>query len=703
MQKAALLATTAMALGHATIAQEVGPTYSIYGTPGLLEMPIAQTPDEGTLAGTLSYRDGLFQAVLDYQMTPRLSGTVRYGIADLYDDTATGIIENEFERGFDLKYRLVDEGDYVPAVAIGLRDFLTPGRFQSEYIVATKSIGDNLTVTGGIGWGAMGTRDGFDNPIASRADRPVFDEAEPEGQLASDAWFAGDASLFGGLSYQINDRWGVMAEYSSIAYDMAPNSPAVPADSPYSLGVSYRPNDAVQLSFAALNGQELALSGSFFLNANNRPSMAGLESGPVPVRVRSAAARGESTWDQSVGRQTALRDALASAMEIEGLTLTGLELTDRSARVRFANGRYRSNAQAMGRVARLMTQVLPGAIEVFVLEPEARGIGLSAVSITRSDIEALENRPGAADTLFANAGFSAAGPDTGLQPVAAGPAFDWGFAPYFAIDAFGNNGSASVDAGVRLNASYRFSPQLVLSGTLAQSLLRNDETDPAPDSTPDLQNVRTDGGTYGDDGVPVLETLTLSYFGRPGGDLYSRVTLGYLERMFGGVSGELLWKPVESRFGFGLEVNQVAQRNTDMLFEFDEYDYDVTTGHISAYYDLGNGFHTQLDVGRYLAGDWGATLRLDREYGNGVRVGAYVTQTDVDYADFGDGSYNKGVVISIPQDYLFGRPTQRTYGTTLRTRVGDGGARLNVDGRLYGVVRDAHQADLADTWGRFWR
>lgn len=703
MQKAALLATTAMALGHPTIAQEVGPTYSIYGTPGLLEMPIAQTPDEGTLAGTLSYRDGLFQAVLDYQMTPRLSGTVRYGIADLYDDTATGIIENEFERGFDLKYRLVDEGDYVPAVAIGLRDFLTPGRFQSEYIVATKSIGDNLTVTGGIGWGAMGTRDGFDNPIASRADRPVFDEAEPEGQLASDAWFAGDASLFGGLSYQINDRWGVMAEYSSIAYDMAPNSPAVPADSPYSLGVSYRPNDAVQLSFAALNGQELALSGSFFLNANNRPSMAGLESGPVPVRVRSAAARGESTWDQSVGRQTALRDALASAMEIEGLTLTGLELTDRSARVRFANGRYRSNAQAMGRVARLMTQVLPGAIEVFVLEPEARGIGLSAVSITRSDIEALENRPGAADTLFANAGFSAAGPDTGLQPVAAGPAFDWGFAPYFAIDAFGNNGSASVDAGVRLNASYRFSPQLVLSGTLAQSLLRNDETDPAPDSTPDLQNVRTDGGTYGDDGVPVLETLTLSYFGRPGGDLYSRVTLGYLERMFGGVSGELLWKPVESRFGFGLEVNQVAQRNTDMLFEFDEYDYDVTTGHISAYYDLGNGFHTQLDVGRYLAGDWGATLRLDREYGNGVRVGAYVTQTDVDYADFGDGSYNKGVVISIPQDYLFGRPTQRTYGTTLRTRVGDGGARLNVDGRLYGVVRDAHQADLADTWGRFWR
>jgi hypothetical protein len=195
----------------------------------------------------------------------------------------------------------------------------------------------------------------------------------------------------------------------------------------------------------------------------------------------------------------------------------------------------------------------------------------------------------------------------------------------------------------------------------------------------------------------------MTHYGRPGADLYSRISVGYLERMFGGVSAEVLWKPVTSNFGLGAELNYVAQRNTDMWFGFDEYDYDVTTGHLSAYYDLGNGYHTQLDVGRYLAGDWGATLSVDRQYDNGVRVGAYVSRTDMTYDDFGDGSYNKGISISIPQDFLTGKATRGSYGTEVRTRVGDGGARLLVDGRLYDAVRDAHRADLTDTWARFWR
>lgn len=704
MQRSVFLGSSAMTLvlGLAASAQELPTTYSIYGTPGLLEMPVATTAPEGTLAGTLSYRDGLFQAVLDHQLTPRLSGSVRYAIIDLYDGTAAGIVEDEFERGFDLKYQLVEEGSYVPAIAIGLRDFLTPGRLQSEYVVASKSIGDSLVVTAGLGWGAMGSEGGFDNPISSRADRPVFDESEPGGQLASDAWFAGDAAVFGGLSYQINDSWGVQAEYSSIAYAADAFAPAVEVESPYSIGVTYRQSDNLQLSLSALNGTTLAFSGTYMLNANTRPGRAGLETAPAPVNLRSNSARQATTWDRSATPPESLRSALAATMAIEGLTLTGLELTDRTARARFINRRYRSNAQAIGRAARMMSQIMPGAIEVFILEPEDEGIGLSSVRIARSDLEALENRPGAAADLLARTEFDHAGNDATLADAQADDAaLSWGFAPF--VELSGQSGGLTADAGVRLNASYAFSPQFILSGTIGQSLLRNDAEDPGTDATPELQNVRTDGGFYGDDGFPVLERLTLTHFGRPADDIYSRVSLGYLERMFGGISAEVLWKPVNSRFGLGFELNEVAQRNTDMGFGFDEYDYSVTTGHLSAYYDLGGGYHGQLDMGRYLAGDWGATLRLDREYQNGVRVGAYVTQTDVDPDSFGEGSYNKGVVVSIPQDFLTGQPTRRAYGTTLRTRSGDGGARLRVDGRLYDVVRDAHTADLTDTWGRFWR
>jgi len=685
-------------------AQDALPTYSLYGTPGLLEMPTAQTPDEGTLSATLSYREGLFQTVLSFQLTDRISGSFRYALVDLYDGTATDIDERELERGFDLQIRLIEETDVLPELAFGLRDFLTPGRFQAEYLVATKTFGDSLTATAGLGWGALGQRDGFDNPFSGRSTRPVFDESDPEGQLATDQWFAGDAAFFGGLEYQINEKWGVLAEYSSLSYPEAPNSPAVDGENPYSFGVTYRPNEAIQLTAAALNGNNFAISGSFFLNANDRPSMSGSEPAPVPVRVRSRAERAAPAADISATQQAAIQSALAQAFRAEDLGLVALELDGSTARVRFTNGEFRSNAQAMGRIARILTQALPPQIDTFVLEPVSRGIALSAIRLQRSDIEALENRAGAAETLFDRTAFVDAGPDAGLTDTNAfTPSFNWNFSPYFRLDPFVTTGTFSFDAGVSLNASYRLTPRTGISASIGQSLTRNDGSDPDSDSTPDLQNVRTDSGDYGDDGIPVLQSLALTHYDRPGTDLYSRVSVGYLERMFGGVSTELLWKPVDSPLGLGAELNYVAQRDTDMWFGFGEYDYQVATGHLSAYYDFGNGYHTQVDVGRYLAGDWGATLEVAREYDNGIRIAASVSQTEVSYEDFGNGSYNKGISITLPQDFFTGRASQGTYAARLSTRSSDGGARLSVGGRLYDIVRGAHQADLSDTWGRFWR
>ena len=60
-----------------------------------------------------------------------------------------------------------------------------------------------------------------------------------------------------------------------------------------------------------------------------------------------------------------------------------------------------------------------------------------------------------------------------------------------------------------------------------------------------------------------------------------------LERAFGGVSSEVLWKPVEQNWGLGAELNWVAQRDSYSWFGFGEYDYDVVMGHASLYWDTG--------------------------------------------------------------------------------------------------------------------
>ena len=112
---------------------------------------------------------------------------------------------------------------------------------------------------------------------------------------------------------------------------------------------------------------------------------------------------------------------------------------------------------------------------------------------------------------------------------------------------------------------------------------------------------------------------------------------------------------------------------------------------------------SQLDAGRYLAGDWGATIALDREFGNGWKVGAFATLTDVPFDTFGEGSFDKGIRITVPVSWLLGEPSKSSVNTTIRPILRDGGARLGVRGRLYERVRPVQKPALQDGWGRFWR
>ena len=84
-------------------------------------------------------------------------------------------------------------------------------------------------------------------------------------------------------------------------------------------------------------------------------------------------------------------------------------------------------------------------------------------------------------------------------------------------------------------------------------------------------------------------------------------------------------------------------------------------------------------------------------------MGGYFTLTDVPFEDFGEGSFDKGIRLTIPVDFILGQPTRREVNSTLRSLTRDGGARLEVEGRLYDIVRGGHYADLEDSWGRFWR
>ena len=181
----------------------------------------------------------------------------------------------------------------------------------------------------------------------------------------------------------------------------------------------------------------------------------------------------------------------------------------------------------------------------------------------------------------------------------------------------------------------------------------------------------------------------------------TRLSAGLFETMYGGASAEILWRPGGGDLAFGAEINRLRQRDYGGGFDF--LDYDVTSGHGSVYWRSDAGYQVQLDAGRYLAGDWGATLTLSRQFRNGWSLGAFATLTDVPFEEFGEGSFDKGLVISVPLSWVSGRPRRDVLAATIRPVTRDGGARVQIDDRLYPLTTPLTRRAITDSWGAFWR
>ena len=673
--------------------------YTLFGTPGIIDMPSAVAPKDGEIATSLSGFGETLRNTFTFQVLPRVTSSFRYSRIYSYD------------RSFDFQYHIADEGQYRPALAVGLRDFLGTGLYSSEYFVATKTFGPDVRASAGIGWGRLGEVNGFTNPLG------VLDEGfetRPApgfgfgGTPRAEQFFRGNAAFFGGVEWRVNDEWTALAEYSSDSYAVEIARANFTRRSPLNFGLKWQPNDSYQFGAYYMYGSEIGFSGTLIIDPKSRSSGGGLDTAPIPVAVRSGDIADAASWP-TPDLQGTVVETLGAVMATDGFRLLGADVTGTVMRVRYENSVYRTEAQGVGRVARMLTQVAPNFVDTFVLEPTQRGIALSAVTVLRQDMETLENTPNAAALSYDRAVFSdAAGPapDVGWNDPT--EAFLWGVSPYLEIALFDGNEPARADVGLEASFQYELQPNLILAGAYRQRLAGNRSDGAVSPST--LPDVRRTGSLYGADSGGGIETLFLSWYDRPGQDLYSRLSLGYLERNFGGVSGEILWKPVNSPLALGAELNYVLLRDFAQGFGFRPVidvpggpDYDVLTGHLSAYYDFNNGFEAQVDVGRYLAGDWGATFRLDRAFENGWKVGAYFTLTDVPFDEFGEGSFDKGIVLEIPTDWALGTPTRDVTSTTLRSLERDGGARLRIDGRLYDVVEGGHQGQLEQNWGRFWR
>ena len=100
------------------------------GTTGLIDTPTARMRPDGEFSLSISSQSSVDIYAMNFQATPWLETTFRYSAFDF----------NLFDRSYEVKARLLSEGQYLPEVAVGLRDVLGTGVFSSEYLVANKAV-----------------------------------------------------------------------------------------------------------------------------------------------------------------------------------------------------------------------------------------------------------------------------------------------------------------------------------------------------------------------------------------------------------------------------------------------------------------------------------------------------------------------------------------------------------------------------------
>ncbi|MEM9779634.1 MAG: YjbH domain-containing protein [Pseudomonadota bacterium] len=674
----------------------VAQTYNLYGQPGLIDLPTAEMMPDGQIAIGAALFDETQRTNVTFQLLPRVSGTLR--VSTIEDSPNGPDVSSE---GFDLRFQLLKEGDLLPGLALGFRDILGDGPYGAEYLVATKTVMPGLSLTGGLGFGRLGSSGGFDNPFGAD-NRP--DVTDPAGRLQGRTYFRGDAAFFGGVAWDTPiEGLTLKAEVSSDAYELE-EAGGFDRASPFNFGATYKPNESVELSafylYGSTVGAQITLTGNPF-----KPLVAqDLGTGPAPLSARAADAPMGTKWADNPSNQDKLMAGISQVLASEGITIEQARITGTEIDIYIENTRIPREPKAIGRVARVLALALPPSVETFRITMVNDGLAVTTAEIKRSDLEAQVDRPDAGMKSWQTTRLLDAKASIADQPVwrpEPAPRLSWSFAPTIPLTILDQDDGFRPDILLKGRASYQITRGLSLSGEASRFLIGTEQKTVST-STSTLPRVRSDSDLFFSGRDIEIDRITADWVFSPAPALYGRVSGGMLERMFTGVSTEVLWAPVNQPLALGAEVNYARLRDFDDPFALQ--DYDVVSGHGSVYWDTGfKGIEAQVDVGRYLAGDWGATLSLSRRFQNGWNVRGFMTRTDVSFNEFGEGSFAKGFEVTIPLRWALPFETKSAARINLLPSESDGGARLDIEGRLYERIRDLDRRSLEDGWSAFWQ
>ncbi len=603
--------------------------YNNHGTVGLINTPTARFYNEGVHGVTIY--DGTPDQKITLSSNPYDWFEASFFYTNIQGLPYPGYAYQDYkDKGFNAKIRLKKEGK-LPAIALGLYDFAGTGLYSSEYIVSSYGI-NNLDMHFGLGWGRLdGSYDNFKNPLSYINDRFLTRPTGTGGggTFVPKKYFAGPTvSPFYGFSYAVNKKLFLKFEKDPIFVEST--FPYPDRESDFSYGLDFIINDNFTLGASYERGGYYSVK---FVYKND------------PKRSVKDYEYERAKVDDSDTKYT----KLIKNLEENGIGVNKITETSRS-------------------IGLELTQFVHSDINLVeqIIRQSSRDAGINKnikKDIKIADLDAIseidETFRRNANTIYERDTSRAFNTSTGAR-----------FRPFIASREEFFKGAFLIEN----DTEFVLRENLFFNTNLKYSVANNFEDLRFKPPTTFPAQVRSDVKQYlknMDEGI-LIGRAQLDYHLSVSSNHHLMVTGGILEDMFSGYGIEYLYFKPNTNYAFGFEVFDVKKR--DYNWGFGHLDYENTIANANFYirnYGL-IPFDMKISAGEYLAGDVGGTIDISRSFASGLKFGAFATLTDVSYAEFGEGSFDKGIYFNIP---IYGnfinytwRPLTKDPGSTLLRR-----------------------------------
>lgn len=662
---------------------------NVLGPLGLITTPTARMDETGTVRAGISTLDPYLHAHVGLQIADPFYVSIRQSaeISDLNDDARS------LYPGIDIKLRLIKEGPYHPALALGWLGAVGHKRMAGEYLVASKRH-ENWDFSAGLGWGRMGSNGQIGNPLGFLGGhfqkKRWTDGADPNGP---EDWFTGDdIGVFAGFEYSAPwaDGLSLSAEWGADRYTAERAAFGFDAPAPWALGVHYSPQPWINLSTALVGGEKIMAA----LTLQNA----------LPKWPGKFFKKDKLTHEPLRPYRTGITEpaAMERAAERSGLRLHHTSASYTRAQTTLEIPQQLTTPQAIGLALPYMSNHAGETVEGLEIRPVYMGLTGPLIRVNRRDItQALGHRAGSPQEIWRNAEFN---PESTDELTLHG------------------RGKSGYDHSLRLLLDQQISlseedhgllrrTAVVVSGISSSSFgllggmglrinLAHNLGHLASYRAPSLLPVRSDVADFADTRL-ALDHAYLGFARSISPDLHAAVAAGYLEEMYSGAGGDILYRPYGKTWAVGAEGWLAFKRAPRTAMNMSVSGDRVFTGHVKAYYEFPDTNTTaEARFGRYLNEDIGGTLALNQRFDHGLNVRGFVTATDRSDLDVFGGSTHlfAGLEVSLPLGNLPVVPQNSALRLSAAPFGRDNGQSLQNPVDLYSLSEPLSYRHIARHW-----